>query len=53
MVSSDAYGQGVVCVHFVYEEDGEYDGPLEETIAIDLENGLDWTYGGVVTSIDR
>jgi Putative DNA-binding domain len=44
--------RGVVSVYFVYEEDGEYDGPLQENIAIDLETGLDLLYGGVVTSID-
>jgi hypothetical protein len=44
--------RSVVSVYFVYEEDGEYDGPLQENIAIDLETGLDLLYGGVVTSID-
>ena len=42
---------GVVSVYFVYEDDGEYDGPLEENIPIDLETGLDHVYGGVVSSI--
>jgi hypothetical protein len=42
---------GVVSVYFVYEDDGEYDGPLEENIEIDLETGLDFVYSGVVVSI--
>jgi hypothetical protein len=45
-------GRGVLSVYFVYEDDGEYDGPLQENIAIDLETGLDLVYGGVVTLIE-
>lgn len=45
-------GRGLVSVYFKYEDDGLYDGPLEENIAINLETGLDETYAGVVMSIE-
>jgi hypothetical protein len=41
-------------LHFNYNPpDGEYEGPMEEDITIDLSTGIDDAYDGVVIDIRR